>query len=351
MTPIFFPSTWIPESVRSILFACFEQVILLQPSAKLAPKLLHRLQNNGRLDVRLPDESEDQEGTETLPDLLSTYRAWAELHRGENPAFHKFARIHSAGPEDASIDWIQSRLRNSIEAETGSLRRCKNGENDSLKLARLFLAIAQEYDQQDESLSRDLFAVRNMERDLLQDLSPEKAGDVPAGSHLQPEMHPQRPMPAERLAAWRQLYSHCKRREGFSLPSSPSFFITSDREACHLILAPVNNPEIVCRLTGIPSRGDNVFFKSTTVHRNLNHILAGAANGDTLPPAPTIPFSEDMADNEGTGALTVYRMKDNRITATTSGPENVREPDPTGSNCNVNANTYPFTLLGYIQEN
>lgn len=354
MTPIFFPSTWIPKSDLGLLLACFKQVVLFQPARKLVPERFLRLEAAGRLDIRLPDEGSgegaDEKRVDDLPNLLGAYHAWADLHRGEHPAFYRFSELHSRDPDDASTAWIRSKIRGPEREKTGG--KSRDGSEALLLRARLFLAIAQEYDQQDESLSGYLHAIDNMERRMLRDLSPDQPSStaITAGTPLAAEVEAGRPMPAHRLEAWRRLYSHFRRAGNLPPQTSSPFFVTGDQEALRSVLDSADTAEVVCRIVRIPYAAEKKPFVETAVHQKICDVLNAAAQDDNFSAAPTISFSE-KACSDRTGALIIYRGKGNLLPAAPPGSGSVPQPAerfPAGGN---KPDTPSCTLLGHLLKN
>ncbi len=344
MNPIFFPSTWIPESLRGLLFACFRQVTVLQPARKLVPEPFRRLEENGRLNICLPNDEADGGTVEDLPNLLRDYHAWADLHQGERPAFHKFARLHASGPDDASTAWIRSKIRNPEGENTGEGIPAKDA-TDPLLMSKLFLAIAQEYDLQDEALSRDLHTIEDMERALLRDLSPDQSSpaEISPPAHSPDRLTAGYPMPAQRLAAWQRLYAHCRQRENLHVPAP--LFITGDQETLHLVLDAVDTPEAVCRVVGIPPGGEDEPFVSTAVHQKIDEVLRAAVQGSRLSSASIISFSGNMTQPENSGTLTIHRIKGSPTPGEIPGPDRVMKT----SFESPADDESPFSLLGYIE--
>lgn len=356
MNPILFPCTWIPASVRGVLFSCFEQVTVFQPARGLVPETLLRLQREGRLDIRLPDEApHDDAGEKTiddLPNLLKEYHAWADIHGEEHPAFYKFARLYADKPDDVSTAWIRSRIRNPDGEKTGIQSPPDEGKTDPLLMARLFLAIAQEYDQQSESLARDLFTIDDMERNLLHELTPdEPPTDLGARPPFPMKNKVGDPMPKQRLAAWRLIYAHLRKIKNLPPPTPSPLFITGDRETLDLVMEAAETPEMVCRIVGIPPGGVGKPFVGTAVHQRIEETLSTAAKGDSLSSPTTICFSENEAFLGNTCNLIIYRTKGDPVSAVSSDREGVMKPVETMQADGEEPDTPPFAFLGHILEN
>lgn len=336
MKPIFFPSTWMPRSAREVLLACFKQVTVLQPALKLVPDDLRRLEESGRLEILLPDEN----SVEVLPDLLKAYHAWADLHEGEPPDFYRFAKLAAPAPDDASTEWIRARIRDSEGDSTNAQDTPGRERPDPILLARLFLAIAQEFDQQNESLHRDLDDIAAMERNMFQSLSPDERPQafIATGKSLPMGFGIDGSQSERRLASWLRLYVNCRETTIDPTPP-PSLFVTDDPEALRLMLPPEEAPEVVCRITGIPPTGEDKPFAASAVHRDIDETLQSAANGVSLSSPAEYCLGGQATPGENIGALTFYRIK-----ACTAPAPFDREDSP-----EKGAET-PYSLLGLIEK-
>jgi hypothetical protein len=348
MTPVYFPSTWIPEKVRNALFACFKQVTLLQPSQLLAPEPLRSLEKKGRLRICLPDEIAGAESGDELPDLLNAYREWGNLHRGEDRAFHKFAGLLTPAPDDTSIARIRSEIRNATNNDAIGRNSDDDVGEDPLRTARLFLAIAQDFERQDESLSRDFDAIGNMERNLLKELTPDEPSSMlyspnrvsPSGTG------PVHSMSAHQLAAWRLLYAHCLEC-GHLTPQEPaSLYISNDQEAIRLVLDCGETPEAVCRINGIPAMTEENPFVLSPLHQQLSETLRSAAHGHPLFSDRIFSFSDQEPGDCESFSAVFYRIKGNPLADARSKPEN--RPDPSAPYSEESERF--FTLVGHFEK-
>jgi hypothetical protein len=348
MNPTFFPSTWIPEAHRNILLSCFRQVTVLQPERTLVPAVFRHLERNGRLDIRLADEGSHGETAQTFPELLKAYHAWADLHQGERPDVHKFAKFAAPPPDDTSTAWIRDRIRHHAGHPPGSRGTPAGQEAAPLLAARLFLAIAQTYDQEHESLARDLDDIGAMEKNLFRNLSPEEQPSsfptawYPAGSGFKAE----RSFPDRRLAAWRRLYAHCHTPAAGPKPLPP-FFVTNDGDALHLLLDPPDTPEVVCRIEVTIPVGEAPPFAATAAYLKIDEKLRSAAQGIRLSAAPTFSLANQAGGTGGAGTLTIYRMQGNPVTAYHPGSSGGSE----SSRALETGNAPPFTLIGHLEGN
>lgn len=220
MKPIYFPFTYIPESVGKDLAACFGQITVYQISGEKVPEDMQNLVEDGILDVRIPMEI----NSELLDKIHHDYRVWMDTHQGTEIAFLK-TMVHNIPYFDENAS---SQIRAEIKKTTRQTPIPK--KPDSLLNAGLFLHMAQEYDLQNERLSRDLRDIDTMEADFMKDLKGEEE-DVQsrAMKHKPIEIQdPGRYMTAERLAAW----------TSFMLkdPQDSEVFITTSRAVIEHII-------------------------------------------------------------------------------------------------------------------
>ena len=110
MKPIYFPFTYIPESVGKVLAALFGQTAVYQISAMKVPDDMRKLVNEGILDIRIPLEIND----ELLDNLYKDYRIWISSHQGTEIAFLK-TMAHKIPFFD---DNASSRIREEIKKTT-----------------------------------------------------------------------------------------------------------------------------------------------------------------------------------------------------------------------------------------
>ena len=338
MKPIYFPSTWISEPVQSILYACFDQVVLYSPHSELVPETHRDLAARERLEIRLLKE----EPGDNLPMRIESYHTWVQLHEGERPDFHKFSALYPAAPRDPSSREIRSQILNHDRDETPP----EDHAADPIKRARLFLAITQQYDQQQASLAKDLHKISGMQRNLLRQLTPEReeTESIKPGTPPLESIEIPHPMVAERLAAWRLLYRHHRRQtegDGPPPPSCPPLLITADPDVFEHLKDSGAAAEVVCMISNIPFPGEETAAAS---REKINRALCCAAEGRPLSSTPNISLSENREHSKKTAALTIYRMKGDIAAARFPDRGGFTVPHETG----CGNGEIPHTLLGCI---
>ncbi len=220
MKPIYFPFTYIPESAGKTLAACFGQLAVYQISGEKVPEDMQNLVKKGILDIRIPMEI----NSHLLDRIYNDYRVWIDTHQGTEVAFLK-TMAHKIPYFDENAS---SQIRAEIKKATRQTPIPK--KSDFLFNAGLFLHMAQEYDLQNERLSRDLKNIDTMEADFMKDLKGEDEDVQSRAMKHKPIaiQDPGRYMTAERLAAW----------TSFMLkdPQDPEMFITTSRAVIEHII-------------------------------------------------------------------------------------------------------------------
>jgi hypothetical protein len=212
MKPIYFPFTFIPESVAKALAACFGQTTVYQISGAKIPDDMQNLVEDGILDIRMPMPING----ELLDKIHKDYRAWIDTHQGTEITFLKTMANKIPFFNKDAPSQIRAELKNTIR------RNPAQEKPDPLFNAGLFLHMAQEYDFQNERLSRDLRDIDTMEADIIEDLKGEEE-DVPVHTvkHKAIEIKdPGRYMTAERIAAWASFMLKDSQRYGLFLTTS-----------------------------------------------------------------------------------------------------------------------------------
>ncbi|MGA8179914.1 MAG: hypothetical protein WB792_07620 [Desulfobacterales bacterium] len=293
MNPIYFPFTYIPESTAKALAACFGKITVYQMSGAKVPDDMQNMLDNSILDIRVPMEINGG----LLDSIYKDYRAWINTHQGTEIAFLKtMARKIPFFDKDAS-----SQIRSELKKTTRQIPT--HEKPDSLFNAGLFLHMAQEYDLENERLSRDLMNIDAMEADFMKDLKGEE-DDIQAGNTEHAAIKfkdPGRYMTTERMAAWAPVM--LKDPQDFGL------FITTSRDVIEHIVdnLPETNP--IIRFDTVPVGADeddtwvnwrNEFMKS--LEMLATHSQPDAMDNITNPP--------EVSGSETNVSLTLYMVSD-----------------------------------------
>jgi len=205
MKPVYFPFTFMPESVVEAVSACFGQMVVYQPSGQNVPEQMQKWAEDGTLDIRIPVKADE----ERLDSILRDYRDWLNLHQGGEVAFLKTLKDTIPYFDDTSTSKIRADIRKKTE-EPRSDKEPAIEKTDMLLQARLFLLAAQELDVQNFSIIREIKQFEEMEQDLFKNLKGETEDShvrSPGNNALITD-DPGAYMAPERVAAWARLLLH-----------------------------------------------------------------------------------------------------------------------------------------------
>jgi hypothetical protein len=149
MKPIYFPFTYVPHGVAQALAACFQRFIVYQPSGKKVPDEMLPWVDANRMEVRVPDQTDDQ----AIEEVVKDFRSFASLHNDSgNLKTAAFLGQHSATPffSETSTSRIVSDLKKGVSTDS------PERGSDPLFCARVFLGFAQDFDRQGAELNRGL---------------------------------------------------------------------------------------------------------------------------------------------------------------------------------------------------
>ncbi|MFH2045176.1 MAG: hypothetical protein ABIK92_08510 [Pseudomonadota bacterium] len=236
MKPLYFPFTYINDAKAANLCACFKQIAVYQPGFLNLSENMQKLSDKGLIDIRVPGKGDEAK----LKALLNEYKAWAELHQKSDIAFLNATE----GKHPFFDETFPSQLASQIKKNMGGNQ--VKAKTDFLFNSRLFLGIAQEYDQQQEAIIKNLASVSEMEKKLLSDLTDEDENifSNSAGAFFKTGHEPERYKIKERLEAWIYLLINDKEK--------PCFFITDSKDVIDLIIETNPDFEEVVDLQKIP---------------------------------------------------------------------------------------------------
>ena len=154
MKPIYFPFTFIPNQVIEALTVCFKQTVLYQISKKhVTEKMLGSIKRDG-IDIRIPVQGEE----EKLDLILRDFRTWADHHQGGELSIFKTRAHTTPFFEESSSAQIMAEIKNR------SAEHLRQNKTEAAMHARIFLLLAQEYDQQNHKLEEKFLSWRNFPR-------------------------------------------------------------------------------------------------------------------------------------------------------------------------------------------
>ncbi len=259
MKPIYFPFTCISDLSGEIIPAIFGQIVLYRPSSQNLSETIQKLAKREALNIRIPVKKDESK----LNAALKDYKSWLNLHLGDKRGMTAFFKTYAD-----TIPFFDDTITAQIRADIKKKTQHKQPETkpDPLFNARIFLAIAQEFDAQNLEINQKLFLVDKMQQNLIENIKGEidssyieNAGnDLPESCEpksYEPESYEPKSyepksydqgayMTAERITAWALLMQHDQQGSGL--------FITDSRSAFEYLIDKASQTEIIVGFDSMP---------------------------------------------------------------------------------------------------
>jgi hypothetical protein len=216
MIPIYFPYTYVTDSVARALSACFGHFIVYRPLRDDLPEQMQPWLDRGLMEVRVPVSGNEK----ALKRAVKNFQAWADIHKdsGSEKSIILKTRLESMPLfGELSSSKIVGDLKGNIQGEA------RGDISDPVMAARIFLYFAQEFDRQNHELRNELIRYDQQEGELFRQL---KAEDDPVAESLKatPNLS-QDPfadyLTSDRLEAWTHLFNRD--------PDATGLFVTHRR--------------------------------------------------------------------------------------------------------------------------
>jgi len=245
MKPIYFPFTHISKPVVDALGFCFRQSIVYQPARFTVSENLQNWSQDGVVEIRIPLEGDE----ERLAASLKDFREWAKLHHDGRGLQNAFTRnLGDAVPffDETSTSRIKADIKKDEQQNQSP------GEVDPAFGARLFLAIAQEFDLESERLRQDLFSMEAMENNLMANLQGRDQPTDPFAAKNNKSVFNSGDaaeyMIPERFMAWFRIMQFDRELDR----DSCGFFVTSSRSAMDYLIDIASPTEKILTVDDIP---------------------------------------------------------------------------------------------------
>ena len=289
MKPLYFPFTYISKPAAQALAACFAQTAVYQPATSKIPDEMRESADDALLEIRVPVNDTG----EKLDAIVKEYRTWADVHRGSEIGFLKSMADKIPFFDETSSSQIRAQIK-----ETGEKPPSRE-KSDPLFHARLFLHMAQEFDLQNDRLTRDLLAVEVMEEDFMKELKGEDADD-PARAAAIKALETDDPghyMTEERIKSWALLMQQD--------PKVSGLFITSSRAVLDLLVDRMPDMAQVTRFDAVPALVPDPEARAAWQDELIKH-LETLATGPWAAEAEALTDPPEVPGSESTVALTLF---------------------------------------------
>lgn len=264
MKSVYFPFTYISKPVVDALSTFFQRTVIYQPASFTVPENIRNWSRSGLIELRIPISSDEQK----LAAILKDYKDWAELHhdnRGTQIAFIRTLTKTIPFFDETSASRIKADVKNDLQQQSSPIKP------DPVFAARLFLALAQEFDLENERLGRELGSIAAIENELLKSLHGQAGGrQIFAGNLADKEKMPHDTdvyMIPQRFTAWFQLM-HCDRKQE---EIESCLWVTSSRSALTHLLDSAAGAEKISTIGPIPvcenKRADIVTWQDNLVNQ------------------------------------------------------------------------------------
>lgn len=287
----YLPFTYISERHLAALCRQLGPITMYIPDETLVPDHMRAAAQAGDIDLRplqaLPPGR--------LISAIQAFKQWADLHQGnlaDVAGFFKAADGRFPMMDETNPSQISTRIRRFEDSPAGE-------DVAPLFQAALFLAMAQEYDQQQESMRRGLGSVQTLEREMLARL----AGDSGADSGTDLDTTPSRPpadletggyMTEARVEAWAQL--------ALQDADPPLVYLTGSPAVIDHLLNLFPEAEKAVHL-GISAQ-DTDSHPSVLQRRDALKCLC-----DGMTPQPNLPEGFEFVPEDGSAGLTFFLLK------------------------------------------
>ncbi len=219
----------------------FPRIALLSPTDETAAPETARAVSSGRLLLHGPNDRNDEVRHRAMECIQ-----WAQYRAGTDLAALA-AGLDRMAEEDAGS---AHDIRDELASIMGG-RKTDEPEDPVLR-ARIFLAVAEDFDARQAELRNGLRAAEKMERRLFDDLAgdPDRMPLIPLSGVTAPD-DPGAQRTRERISAWRRLHASL-------LPDTAYPFWLTTSPAVHAALAEdlAVGSEAVCGIAGIAVDGD-----------------------------------------------------------------------------------------------
>lgn len=159
----YMPFTHISDKHAFELSQVVDRLAVIQPASELTSNDMHSWQQRGFLELRKPSGLDENRLTRVMAD----FKVWSEGYKsglGDLSGYFKTAQKKTAMLDDTAPSRIRTQIQRYQRAEA-------EPEEEWFMRAAVFLAMAQEYDANQDSITRELASIQKMEKEMVAKLA------------------------------------------------------------------------------------------------------------------------------------------------------------------------------------
>ncbi len=303
MNPILFPFTFLSEREASGLAACFGRCTVCLPSRLQVPGSMLSLDDKGLISLAYPFEKRDA----LLEKILKSLDMWANLHGPghlrQNLGVNSGTFYNDESSVFRLLDQMKRYPQNSDVANADVTDKT-DPQSEWILQSRVFLQIAQEFDERNQTLRRDLDVVESIAHRFQQELhaTSDDIHDQPSPLTNVDNDTDRSYMLPERMAAWLCFISA---QASPSAGTAPNTFVTTSPaiEEQLLFAIPDLEPVVVFSQISTHARKDS---EARQWRNDLGRWLSDLVNRNGSSKATPAPQPPPLRSEAPTVSLTVY---------------------------------------------
>jgi len=228
MKPIYFPFTSVPETIVNSLSVCFKPICVYQPYQQDSSAVMQQWETQKLVERCLPIRTDAAK----LIKIVKDYQAWMKIHeRSGGVEYFKTRELHVPFFDEFSTAHIKAAITQRAKSE-GNPADTQSDASANLLEAIVFLCMAQEFDQYQLEIAKDLSVVNTRQQEMFKTLKGELEGaNSIANASLSNDLGQYQTV--ARMRAWVQLWLRDHTHD--------SFFITDSTAVMEYLSASVSN--------------------------------------------------------------------------------------------------------------
>ena len=251
MKAIFFPYTYISDTVVKALNSWFRQIIVYQPSNLNDQDIMNDAESIDVISIRTPVSGDE----DLIKRIIQDFKAWGDIHNDGEMETIKFTGNTIPFFDENSINQIKADIKQGMSNPAEM-------KEDHLLNARVFLHLAQEFDKQNDEIRQGLFLCEEMEQKLINDIMGIDKNN--ADQNKLKEFSPDSSdnfIIEKRIVSWSGLFMHEK--------ECAPLFITTSMEAIEYLTGKAGGAGKILTINADKPEADGFLDKIDDMARNV----------------------------------------------------------------------------------